>query len=148
MQDLYNTIVCKIQQIQKFKQDMNHSEFTQDYHKRSNFSQKIKLEYKDFNKYKIIETILIQLRLWCFLVLPLSGYVLGQLLKFLLGIKEPSEFSALIVHIITTVSIFIIYSDLFSSQHELKNRSDKILFISVTYPFVLGINLGLIKGII
>lgn len=96
----------------------------------------------------MIEKILIQLRLWSFLILPLSGYLLGQCFKFFLRIREPSEFGALVVHIVTASLMFLIIADLFSDDTNIKNKHDRILFISITYLFILGVNLGLIKGFI
>ena len=89
-----------------------------------------------------------QLSLWSFLVLPVSGYVTGQIFKFMLGIREPSEYGALVVHIVTTSLFIIIFSDMLSDTSHVKTKNERVLFLSITYLFVLGVNLGLIKGLI
>lgn len=91
----------------------------------------------------MIEPILLRLQMWSFWVLPLTGFVIGHLLQFLLGTKHNSKYESLVVHIITVAMMTIIFIE--STSGRVREDKDRVLFVSISYLFVLGVVLGVIS---
>ena len=104
------------------------------------------LEILDLLK-DMIESLLMRLKLWSFLILPIIGFICGQVLQLGLGIKNNPKFEALLVHIITVALMLIIFSDLVVNPEIMKDQKDRVLFISISYLFVLSMVLGLIANL-
>lgn len=110
----------------------------------------------------MLDVIIMRLKAWSLLVLPTCGYLFGLLLKLALGTNQNRPFEGLIIHLITVILIVIISSDVISTteynsqvQHDpntektpsiaIAGPRDKLLFMIISYLFILGVVLGIIS---
>ncbi len=94
----------------------------------------------------MIETLLLQLKFWSFLILPTAGFIIGHILQFLLGTKYNSKYESLVVHIITMTLMIVIFTDIMTEEHvRTQDSKDKALILSISYLFILGVVLGIIS---
>jgi len=95
----------------------------------------------------MIEQILLRLKLWSFLFLPLVGFFTGHLLQLCLGTKFNPKYESIVVHLLTVSSMAILFADVSMNSEVIKDIRDRTLFLSISYLFVLFLNLGLISVI-
>jgi hypothetical protein len=97
----------------------------------------------------MIGSLLLKLQAWCFLVLPITGFFIGQVIQFGLGTKHNRPFEGLIIHLVTVILSIILASDLLSASEkedvQVRNPRDQLLFLMVSYLFILGVVLGIIS---
>jgi len=93
----------------------------------------------------MLDIILLRLKLWSFIVLPATGFLLGQILQILLGSKHNPKFESIIVHIITVAMMTILFADISINSEFIKDIKDRTLFLAISYLFILGTILGLIS---
>ena len=98
----------------------------------------------------MIGVILLRLRAWSFIILPSVGFLIGQIMQIALGTKHNRPFEGLIIHLTTVILMIILAADLLSSaenddKNVVKNPRDQLLFLMVSYLFILGVNLGIIS---
>lgn len=92
------------------------------------------------------EPLVVKLRSYSLIILPIAGFLLGQLLQLALGTKNNRQFESLMVHLITVILLVFISASVFSSESEsLKTAADRVFCIGVSYLFVLGVVLGIIS---
>lgn len=95
----------------------------------------------------MLEVIFLRLRLWSFIILPVSGFFAGQLFQILLGTRHNPKFESLFIHIITAASMTILFADITVKSDIVVDIRDKILLLAISYLFVLGIVIGVISTI-
>lgn len=97
----------------------------------------------------MIGALLLKLKAWSFIVLPVVGFLIGQIIQIALGTKHNRPFEGLVIHLNTVILIIILASDLLSTTEEkenvVRNPRDQLLFLMVSYLFILGVNLGIIS---
>lgn len=95
----------------------------------------------------MLQLILVRLRMWSLLVLPLAGYIIGQILQYIFRTKVSSRYESLLVHGLTMVFMIATFNEILFSTYpeqvvtEIKERA---LFVCLSYLFVLGTVLGVI----
>jgi hypothetical protein len=95
----------------------------------------------------MLQLILVRLRMWSLLVLPLAGYIIGQILQYIFHTKVSCRYESLLVHGLTMVFMIATFNEILFSTHpeqvvtEIKERA---LFVCLSYLFVLGTVLGVI----
>ena len=93
-----------------------------------------------------VESIIVRMKSWSLIILPVFGFLIGQVLQLALGTKNNRQFESLIVHLITMIlMVFISASVLSSNDKSFESGADRIFCIGVSYLFVLGVVLGIIS---
>lgn len=93
-----------------------------------------------------IESVIIRMKSYSLLVLPVGGFFVGQLLQLALGTRSNRQFESLMVHLITVILMVFISASILSSDNKaFQNGGDRIFCIGVSYLFVLGVVLGIIS---
>lgn len=93
----------------------------------------------------MIDVLIIRLKSWSLVALPVLGFIVGHLLQWALGTKANRQFEAIIIHLITVILLVFISASVMSNNETLKDPNEKIFCIGVSYLFVLGTILGLIR---
>lgn len=110
----------------------------------------------------IVKKILIKLKLWSLLVLPLCGFAIGKIIYYYFSSQHLWKYNALVVHGITMIFMIITLNDLIfnpiTNTTNITNITittsittniveEKILFVCISYLFVLGVIFGIIISI-
>lgn len=93
----------------------------------------------------MIDLLIIRLKSWSLVALPILGFLVGHLLQYGLGTKSNRQFEGLIIHLTTIILMSFIFASVFSNQEHLKDSNERIFCIAVSYLFVLGVVLGMIR---
>lgn len=93
----------------------------------------------------MIDVVLLSLRLWSFGVLPLAGFIIGQLLQFALGTRGNCKYESLVVHIITVALMILVFMDITANSEFVKDFNERAVYFSICYLFILGVALGIIS---
>lgn len=93
----------------------------------------------------MIDVLIIRLKSWSLVALPILGFLVGQLLQYGLGTRANRQFEGLIIHLVTVILIAFISASVFSNQEHLKESNERIFCIAVSYLFVLGVILGIVR---
>jgi len=91
-------------------------------------------------KPSIIEIALLKLRLWCLLVLPIFGFLIGRLGRLLFGNAMASP---ILVHLITMAYMIAILNEVTTAQQR-RDPNETMVFTVLGYLFVLGSLVGLV----
>jgi len=93
-----------------------------------------------------IESVVIRMKSYSLITLPVLGFIVGQFLQLALGTKHNRQFESLMVHLITVILLVFISASVFASNNKaFENSADRIFCIGVSYLFVLGVVLGFIS---
>lgn len=95
----------------------------------------------------MLETIILRLRLWSFIVLPVAGFVIGQILQIVLGTRHNPKFEAIFVHLVTVTLMIILFADVSTNNEKIVDVRDRNLFLSISYLFILGTIIGILSNI-
>ena len=95
-------------------------------------------------KLDMLDLLLTRLKLWSLLVLPILGYLIGQVLQYLLSTKTNSRYESLLVHGITMIVVVATFNDILYNPASMSDLQSKALLLSIAYLFVFGCILGVI----
>jgi hypothetical protein len=93
----------------------------------------------------MIDRLILILKSWSLAVLPVLGFLVGYAVHWALATKDNRQFEGLIIHLITVIMLVFIAASVFSNDDTLKTPNDRIFCIAVSYLFVLGAVLGLMR---
>jgi hypothetical protein len=93
----------------------------------------------------MIDLLIIRLKSWSLVALPILGFLVGHLLQYGLGTKANRQFEGLVIHLITVILSVFISASVFSNNEHLKDANERIFCIGVSYLFVLGVVLGIVR---
>ncbi len=93
----------------------------------------------------MIDVLIIRLKSWSLVALPILGFIVGHLLQWALGTKANRQFEGLIVHLVTVILLVFFCASILSNNESLKDSNEKIFCFGVSYLFVFGTILGLIR---
>lgn len=93
----------------------------------------------------MLDVVLLSLKLWSLAVLPLTGFIVGQLLQFGLGTHGNCKYESLVVHIVTVALIILVFMDITANSEFVKDFNERAFYFAVCYLFVLGVALGIIS---
>ena len=93
----------------------------------------------------MIDLLIIRLKSWSLVALPILGFIIGHLLQWVLGTRANRQFEGIIIHLMTVILLVFISASIISNNENLKDSNEKIFCIGISYLFVLGTILGLIR---
>lgn len=95
----------------------------------------------------MIGLIIERFRVWSAAILPVLGFLVGLFIQIALGTRHSRQFEGLVIHLITMIMMLFIAGYTFSNQ-EARDSTEKILYMGVSYLFVLGVVLGMISEVV
>ena len=93
----------------------------------------------------MLDVLLLRLKLWSFIILPVAGFFIGQILQFALGTRHNSKYESIVIHLITVSLMTILFATVSLGSEKVTDVKDQVLFLSISYLFVLGVILGIIS---
>lgn len=94
-----------------------------------------------------MEVVLNRLGTWSIAIFPVFGFLVGQVIQLALGTRHNRQFESIIIHLITVIMLVFLSAYALTNENT-KSATDKIIFIAVSYLFVLGTVLGIISVLI
>jgi hypothetical protein len=96
----------------------------------------------DFKK-SLAEQILLQLRLWSLLILPIVGFLIGRICRWMFNTWFVSLGGPVLAHLVTMIFMIAVLNDLVLGGR-VRDPKDTMIFIVFGYLSVLGILAGLV----
>lgn len=89
------------------------------------------------------EIVLLRLRLWSLLALPITGYLWGRISKWLFRSIMDSLMGPLLSHLVTMGFMIAVLNDMLL-EGRVRDPKETMVFIVLGYLFVLGVLAGLV----
>lgn len=91
----------------------------------------------------MIESVLLKLRMWSLLVLPIAGFVTGRIFRWIFNAWFLALGGPILSHLITMVFMIFVLNDLVV-EGRVRDPKDTMIFIVLGYLSVLGVLAGLV----
>jgi hypothetical protein len=94
-----------------------------------------------------MEVVLNRIGTWSIAVFPVFGFLVGQVIQLALGTKSNRQLESIVVHLITVIMLVFLSAYAIANENT-KSPTDKVIFVGVSYLFVLGTVFGIISVLI